>query len=77
MGFNYGIEYANEHLGTDVVITDYIYSGTFTDFSLGQMLSAGMFDKGVDIIMATAGVATQGAISEVKTTESPLSVIPS
>lgn len=66
VGFNYGVEYANEHLGTDVTVTDYIYSGTFTDFSLGQMLSAGMFDKGVDIIMATAGVATQGAISEAK-----------
>lgn len=69
VGFNYGVEYANEHLGTEGLITDYVYSGTFTDFNVGQMLSAGMFDKGVDIVMATAGVATQGAISEAKQRE--------
>lgn len=65
-GFVQGVEYANEHFGIDVVVSDYVYSGTFTDFNVGQTLSGGMYDKGVDIIMATAGVATQGAISEAK-----------
>lgn len=65
-GFVQGVEYANEHFETDVAVSDYVYSGTFTDFNVGQMLSGGMYDKGVDIIMATAGVATQGAISEAK-----------
>ena len=66
IGFQYGVEYANENLGTNAEIVDYVYSGTFTDFNVGQTLSAGMFDKGVDIIMGTAGVATQGAIAEAK-----------
>ena len=66
VGFQFGVEYANENLGANAEIVDYVYSGTFTDFNVGQTLSAGMFDKGVDIIMATAGVATQGAIAEAK-----------
>lgn len=66
VGFQYGVEYANENLGANAEIVDYVYSGTFTDFNVGQTLSAGMFDKGVDIIMGTAGVATQGAIAEAK-----------
>lgn len=66
VGFQYGVEYAKENLGANAEIVDYVYSGTFTDFNVGQTLSAGMFDKGVDIIMATAGVATQGAIAEAK-----------
>ena len=69
VGFQYGVEYANENLGANAKIVDYVYSGTFTDFNVGQTLSAGMFDKGVDIIMGTAGVATQGAIAEAKQRE--------
>lgn len=69
VGFQYGVEYANENLGANAEIVDYVYSGTFTDFNIGQTLSAGMFDKGVDIIMGTAGVATQGAIAEAKQRE--------
>ena len=69
VGFQYGVEYANENLGANAEIVDYVYSGTFTDFNVGQTLSAGMFDKGVDIIMGTAGVATQGAIAEAKQRE--------
>lgn len=66
VGFQYGVDYANENLGANAEVVDYVYSGTFTDFNIGQTLSAGMFDKGVDIIMGTAGVATQGAIAEAK-----------
>lgn len=66
VGFQFGVEYANENLETEVELVDYVYSGTFTDFNIGQTLSAGMFDKGVDVVMATAGVATQGAIAEAK-----------
>ena len=66
LGYVSGVAYANAHFDTNVEVSEYVYSGTFTDFNVGQMLSAGMFDKGVDIIMATAGVATQGAIAEAK-----------
>lgn len=66
LGYASGVAYANAHFDTNVEVSEYVYSGTFTDFNVGQMLSAGMFDKGVDIIMATAGVATQGAIAEAK-----------
>ena len=56
LGYVSGVAYANAHFDTNVEVSEYVYSGT----------SAGMFDKGVDIIMATAGVATQGAIAEAK-----------
>lgn len=69
VGFQYGVDYANENLGANAEVVDYVYSGTFTDFNVGQTLSAGMFDKGVDVVMATAGVATQGAIAEAKQRE--------
>lgn len=68
-GFMQGVDYANKQMNTDVEMVDYVYSGTFSDFNIGQTISGGMFDKDIDIVMATAGVATQGAISEAKQRE--------
>lgn len=36
-GFLTGVAYANATLGTDVEEADYLYNGTFTDVSGGQM----------------------------------------
>ena len=66
-GFVAGIAYANAHLGTDVEVTDYIYQGTFTDLDAGKAIAAGMYDKGVDVVFAAAGVVGVGAINEAKT----------
>lgn len=66
-GFVAGIAYANANLGTNVNFVDYLYQGTFTDFDAGKSISAGMYDKGADIILTAAGAVGVGAISESKT----------
>lgn len=66
-GFVAGIAYANANLGTEVEVTDYIYQGTFTDLDAGKAIAAGMYDKGVDVVFAAAGVVGVGAINEAKT----------
>ena len=66
-GFVAGIAYANANLGTNVEVTDYIYQGTFTDLDAGKAIAAGMYDKGVDVVFAAAGVVGVGAINEAKT----------
>jgi basic membrane protein A len=66
-GFVAGVAYANANLGTNVEIIDYIYQGTFTDLDAGKSISAGMYDKGADVIFAAAGAVGVGAITESKT----------
>ena len=68
-GFQQGILYANENLGTSIVMNaeNFIYQGTFDDVAAGQVLAATMFDKGIDAIFAAAGGVGVGAINEAKT----------
>lgn len=66
-GFVAGVAYANANLGTNVEVMDYIYQGTFTDLDAGKSISAGMYDKGADIILVAAGAVGVGAIGESKT----------
>lgn len=66
-GFVAGVAYANANLGTNVEVIDYIYQGTFTDLDAGKSISAGMYDKGADIILVAAGAVGVGAIGESKT----------
>ena len=67
-GFQQGLSYANENLGTNVMIKaeNVVYQGTFSDVAAGQQLGAGMFDKGVDVIFCAAGGVGIGAINEAK-----------
>ncbi|MGI5839349.1 MAG: BMP family lipoprotein [bacterium] len=65
-GFVAGMRYANATYGTNAVMTDYIYQGTFIDTAAGQTLAAGMYDKGIDIIFAAAGGVGLGVFSEAK-----------
>lgn len=68
-GFGYvaGVAYANANLGANAHVTDYIYSGSFSDVAMGQSLAGGLFDKGVDTILHAAGGVGVGAITEAKT----------
>lgn len=66
-GFVAGVAYSNHLYGTEAQVVDYIYSGSFSDVSMGQSLSGGMFDKGIDTIMHAAGGVGVGAITEAKT----------
>jgi basic membrane protein A len=67
-GFQQGLSYANENLGTNIVIKaeNVIYQGSFDNVAAGQQLAAQMFDKGVDAIFCAAGGVGIGAINEGK-----------
>ena len=67
-GFQQGVAYANDNLGTKIVLNaeNIIYQGTFSDVAAGQQLAAQMYDKGVNAIFAAAGGVGVGAINEAK-----------
>ncbi len=67
-GFQQGVAYANDSLGTKIVLNaeNIIYQGTFSDVAAGQQLAAQMYDKGVSVIFTAAGGVGVGAINEAK-----------
>ena len=67
-GFQQGIAYADENLGTSITINaeNVIYQGSFDNVAAGQQLAAQMFDKGIDAIFCAAGGVGVGAINEAK-----------
>jgi basic membrane protein A and related proteins len=68
-GFQQGVAYANENLGTNVAIKaeNVIYQGSFDNAAAGGQIAAQMFDRGVDVIFTAAGGVGVGAINEAKT----------
>lgn len=68
-GFQQGVAYANEHLGTNISIApeNVVYQGSFDDKAGGQQIAAQMYDKGVEVIFTAAGGTGFGAITEAKT----------
>lgn len=67
-GFQQGVKYANENLGTKIKIdkSNVVYEGTFNTSSAGQQIAAKMYDNGVDVIFTAAGGTGVGAITEAK-----------
>lgn len=67
-GFQQGVKYANEKLGTNIEIRpeNVIYEGTFNNVEGGKKLAAQMFDRGVKVIFAAAGAVGVGVINEAK-----------
>ncbi|SEL54218.1 nucleoside-binding protein [Paenibacillus sp. cl141a] len=67
-GFQQGVAYANENLGTKLVINkeNVVYQGSFDDVAAGSQLAAQMYDRGVNVIFAAAGGVGVGAINEAK-----------
>ncbi len=66
-GYTAGVAYANATYGTDVVVSNYVYQGTFIDSVAGQTLAGSFYSDGVDIIFAAAGGVGVGVINEGKT----------
>ena len=68
-GYQQGIRYANENLGTNMSIKEenVIYQGSFDDSAAGQQLAAQMYDRGVKAIFCAAGGVGVGVINEAKT----------
>lgn len=67
-GWQQGLKYANEHLGTKIEMNeeDFVYQGTFSDIAAGQQLAASMYDKGVNVIHCAAGAVSVGVANEAK-----------
>jgi len=67
-GWQQGIKYANENLGTKIVQKqeNNLYQGSFDNVAAGQQIAASMYDKGVKVIFAAAGGVGVGAINETK-----------
>lgn len=67
-GFQQGLNYANENLGTNIILKaeNVIYQGAFDDKAGGQQVAAQMYDKGVKVIFTAAGGTGIGAITEAK-----------
>lgn len=67
-GFEQGIQYANENLGTNITLNpqDVVYQGSFDDKAGGQQIAAQMYDRGVKVIFTAAGGTGIGAITEAK-----------
>ncbi len=67
-GFQQGVRYANEKLGTNIAMNanNFVYSGSFADLALGQQLATAMYDAGVDAVFAAAGGTGVGVINEAK-----------
>ena len=68
-GFQQGVKYANENLGTNMSLKaeNVQYQGTFDNVAAGQQLAATMYDNGVKAIFTAAGGVGVGAINEAKT----------
>lgn len=67
-GFQQGVRYANENLGTNISLKpeNIVYQGTFNDKAGGQQIAAQMYDRGVKVIFTAAGGTGMGAITEAK-----------
>jgi len=68
-GFQQGVAYANENLGTNMTIDkeNVVYEGTFKNTAGGQQLAATMYDRGVKAIFVAAGGVGIGVITEART----------
>lgn len=68
-GFQQGVAYANENLGTKMTIKpeNVVYEGTFENAAGGTQIAATMYDRGVKAIFCAAGSVGNGVITEAKT----------
>lgn len=68
-GFQQGVNYANENLGTKTTLKkeNVQYAESFEDVSKGQQIASTMYGRGVKAIFASAGKVGVGVINEAKT----------
>lgn len=65
-GFQAGVKYANDNLGTKAEVAEVVYQGTFNEPAGGKTLAGVMYNKGMDIIFTAAGGTGLGVINEAK-----------
>ena len=68
-GFQQGVKYSNENLGTNMNISaeNVVYEGSFDNVAAGQQIAAQMYGRGVKAIFTAAAGVGVGAINEAKT----------
>ena len=68
-GFQQGVKYANDNLGTNMSLKaeNIVYQGTFSDITAGGQIAATMYDNGVRAIFVAAGDVGIGVITEATT----------
>ena len=67
-GFQQGVAYANDNLGTNMTLKEenVVYQGTFNDVAAGTQLANAMYDRGVKAIICAAGGVGNGVITAAK-----------
>ena len=65
-GFQQGVKYANENLGTNMILKaeNIVYQGTFSEVTAGKQIAATMYDNGVKAIFTAAGGVGVGVVME-------------
>jgi basic membrane protein A len=81
-GFARGVEYHNEQKGTDVQVIGWDadaqtgqFTGNFSDINAAKVLSQGILEQGVDVIVPVGGPIYQGAAQAIRESASPVALV--
>ncbi|MFB2581292.1 BMP family protein [Herbiconiux sp. P15] len=81
-GFARGVEYYNEQKGTDVQVIGWDadaqtgqFTGNFSDINAAKVLSQGILEQGVDVIVPVGGPIYQGAAQAIRESANPVALV--
>jgi basic membrane protein A len=81
-GFARGVEHHNEQKGTDVQVVGWNpdtqegqFTGNFSDINAAKVLSQGILDQGVDVIVPVGGPIYQGAAQAIRESPDPVALV--
>jgi basic membrane protein A len=81
-GFARGVEYHNAQKGTDVQVVGWNpdtqegqFTGNFSDINAAKVLSQGILEQGVDVIVPVGGPIYQGAAQAIRESASPVALV--
>ena len=81
-GFARGVEYHNAQKGTDVQVIGWNadtqegqFTGNFSDINAAKVLSQGILEQGVDVIVPVGGPIYQGAAQAIRESTTPVALV--
>ncbi|AXH37086.1 BMP family ABC transporter substrate-binding protein [Humibacter sp. BT305] len=81
-GFARGVEYHNQVKGTSVQVVGWnpdsqegLFTGNFSDINAAKVLSQGILDQGVDVIVPVGGPIYQGAAQAIRESSKPIALV--
>ncbi|GLK17827.1 BMP family lipoprotein [Herbiconiux flava] len=81
-GFARGVEYHNTQKGTDVQVVGWNpdtqegqFTGNFSDINAAKVLSQGILEQGVDVIVPVGGPIYQGAAQAIRESTTPVALV--